>query len=150
MVDRLVSWTTFGQDAEVFSGTAAYTTTFAKPTAQSEQWQLDLGRVAETARVSLNGQNLATLIGPPYRVVLDGSQLRATNTLEVSVTNLSANRIRDLDVRGVPWKKFYNVNFPARLPENRGPDGLFSAARWEPLESGLLGPVTLTPLAVVR
>jgi hypothetical protein len=30
----------------------------------------------------------------------------------VSVTNLSANRIRDLDVRGVPWKKFYNVNFP--------------------------------------
>ncbi len=149
-VDRLVSWTTFGQDAEIFSGTATYTTTFAKPTAQSEQWQLDLGRVAETARVSLNGQNVATLIGPPYRVVLDSSQLRATNTLEVSVTNLSANRIRDLDVRGVPWKKFYNVNFPARLPENRGPDGLFSAAKWEPLESGLLGPVTLTPLAVVR
>ena len=56
-VDRLVSWTTFGQDAEIFSGTATYTTTFAKPTAQSEQWQLDLGRVAETARVSLNGQN---------------------------------------------------------------------------------------------
>ena len=45
---------------------------------------------------------------------------------------------------------FYNVNFPARLPENRGPDGLFSAAKWEALESGLLGPVTLTPLAVVR
>jgi hypothetical protein len=117
---------------------------------QSEQWQLDLGRVAETAHIRLNGRTLATLIGPPYRVVLDGSQLRATNTLEVSATNLSANRIRDLDVRGVPWKKFYNVNFPARLPENRGPDGLFSAARWAPLESGLLGPVTLTPLSVVR
>ncbi len=29
--------------------------------------------------------------------------MRATNALEVSVTNLSANRIRDLDVRGVPW-----------------------------------------------
>ena len=68
----------------------------------------------------------------------------------MSVTNLSANRIRDLDVRGAPWKKFYNVNFPARYPENRGADGLFSAARWEPLESGLLGPVTLTPVAVVR
>ena len=150
VVDRLVSWTTFGEVAEVFAGTAAYTATFAQPTVRSEHWQLDLGRVAETARIRLNGQNLETLIGPPYRVVLDGSQLRATNTLEVSVTNLSANRIRDLDVRGVPWKKFYNVNFPARLPENRGPDGLFSAARWEPLESGLLGPVTLTPVAVVR
>ena len=150
VVDRLVSWTTFGHDAEIFAGTAAYTTTFARPTSASKLWQLDLGGVAETARVRLNGRNLATLIGPPYRVVLDASQLEATNTLEVSVTNLSANRIRDLDLRGVPWKKFYNVNFPARLPENRGPDGMFSAARWEPLESGLIGPVTLTPLAVVR
>ena len=113
-------------------------------------WQLDLGRVAESARIRLNGRELATIVGPPYRVVLDASQLKAMNTLEVSVTNLSANRIRDLDLRGVRWKKFYNVNFPARLPENRGPDGLFTAARWEPLESGLLGPVTLTPLTVIR
>jgi hypothetical protein len=73
-----------------------------------------------------------------------------TNVLEVSVTNLSANRVRDLDRRGVPWKKFYNVNFPARLPENRGPDGLFTAAGWDPVESGLLGPVTLTPLSAIR
>ena len=149
-VDRLGSWTTFGHDAEVFSGTAAYTTTFPRPKPAGQMWQLDLGRVAESARIRLNGRELATIVGPPYRVVLDASQLKATNTLEVSVTNLSANRIRDLDVRGVRWKKFYNVNFPARLPENRGPDGLFTAARWEPLESGLLGPVTLTPLTVIR
>jgi hypothetical protein len=149
-VDRLVSWTAFGPDAEVFSGTAAYTATFAPPNRDVQQWRLDLGRVAESARVRLNGRNLATLIAPPYRVVLSASQLRAANTLEVAVTNLSANRVRDLDRRGVAWKKFYNVNFPARFPENRGSDGLFSAARWEPLESGLLGPVTLTPLTVVR
>ena len=49
----------------------------------------------------------------------------------------------------MPWKKFYNVNFAARLPENRGPDGLFTAAAWEPLDSGLIGPVTLTPLTAV-
>ena len=66
------------------------------------------------------------------------------------MTNLSANRIADLDRRGVPWKKFYNVNFPARLPESRGADGLFSAAHWTPLESGLIGPVTLTPLAPAK
>ena len=150
VVDRLVSWTTFGQDAEIFAGTASYTTTFSHPTPLGRLWQLDLGRVAESARIRLNGRDLVTLIGPPYRIVLDGSQLRATNTLEVFVTNLAANRVRDLDRRGVSWKKFYNVNFPARLPENRGPDGLFSAARWEPLESGLLGPVTLTPMEIVR
>ena len=148
-VERLASWTTFGLDAEVFSGTASYVATFARPTSGRQQWQLDLGQVAESARVRLNGRDLATLIAPPYRIVVDASRFNATNTLEVSVTNLSANRIRDLDLRGVPWKKFYNVNFPARFPENRGSDGLFSAAKWEPLESGLLGPVTLTPLAAV-
>jgi hypothetical protein len=146
-VDRLVSWTTFGDAAAAFSGTATYTTTFARPGSAVQMWQLDLGRVAESARVRLNGRDLGTFIGPPYRMVIEASQFRATNTLEVSVTNLSANRIRDLDVRGVNWKKFYNVNFPARLPENRGADGLFTAARWEPLESGLLGPVTVAPVS---
>jgi hypothetical protein len=149
-VARLASWITFDRDAEVFSGTAVYSVSFPRPTGTDRTWQIDLGRVADTARVRLNGRDVATLIGPPYQVVLDASALRATNTLEISVTNLSANRIRDLDVRGVNWKKFYNVNFPARLPDNRGPDGLFTAAKWEPLESGLLGPVTITPLSVVR
>lgn len=150
VVERLVSWTTFDRDAEVFAGTASYTATFKQPAGNAERWQLDLGAVADSARVRLNGTMLTTLIGPPYRVILNRSQLRATNTLEVSVTNLSANRIRDLDMRGVNWKKFYNVNFPARLPENRGADGLFSAAKWQPLDSGLLGPVTLTPLSTIR
>jgi hypothetical protein len=150
VVDRLASWTTFGQDAEVFSGTAVYTARFARPSAGARAWQLDLGRVAESARVRLNGQELATLIGPAYELVLDASQLRDTNVLEISVTNLSANRIRDLDVRGVAWKKFYNVNYPARSPDNRGQDGLFTAERWQPLDSGLLGRVTLTPLDIVR
>jgi hypothetical protein len=149
-VDALVSWstttTTFGADAASFSGTAVYTTTFRRPTEKARVWQLDLGRVAESARVRLNGRDLATIIAPPFRVVLEASQLRAVNTLEISVTNLSANRIRDLDRRGVAWKKFYNVNFPARFAENRGPDGLFTAAKWPQLESGLLGPVTMSPL----
>jgi hypothetical protein len=149
-LDRLVSWTTLGRDAEVFSGTASYKTTFPRPATSGHLWQLDLGRVADSARLRVNGRDLATLIQAPYRVVLDAAQLTATNTPEISVTNLSANRIRDLDVRGVAWKKFYNVNFPARFPDNRGSDGLFTASRWEPLESGLLGPVTLTPVAVVK
>ena len=146
---NLSSWTTLGQDGQVFSGTASYTATFARPTTTG-RWRLDLGRVAESARVRLNGRDLGTLIAPPYDVIVDAAHLSATNTLEIVVTNLSANRVRDLDRRGVPWKKFYNVNFPARYPENRGPDGLFSAATWEPLESGLLGPVTLSQVSPVR
>jgi hypothetical protein len=151
-ITRLVSWTRFDGDEHVtsFSGTAMYSTTFARPSGAPDAWRLDLGRVRESARVRLNGRDLGTLIGPPYSVLLPAGALQETNVLEVGVTNLSANRIADLDRRGVPWRKFYNVNMPARLPQNRGADGLFTAAKWEPLDSGLLGPVTLTPLSVVR
>ena len=149
-IARLLSWTTFGEDAANFSGTASYTATFARPPSGKGPWRLDLGQVRDSARVHLNGRELATLIGPSYQIVLDDAQVQAKNVLAISVSNLAANRIRDLDRRGVAWKKFYNVNFPARLPENRGPDGLFTAAGWDPLDSGLLGPVTLTPLSAIR
>lgn len=51
--------------------------------------------------------------------------------------------------RGVNYKNFYNVNFPARRRENRGADGYFNASKWPPQESGLIGPVTLMPLESV-
>jgi hypothetical protein len=147
-VESLGSWTTWGSDdLRRFSGTARYTTTFRRPAGESTAWRLDLGRVHESARVRLNGRDLATLIGPVYRVTVDASQLADDNVLEIHVSNLMANRIAAMDRAGVRWRKFYNVNFPARLPQNRGPDGLFSAAGWEPLDSGLIGPVTLTPSA---
>jgi hypothetical protein len=149
-IDTLTSWTTFGEDVRNFSGTATYTTTFPNPPQDARAWQLDLGRVRESARVRLNGRDLGTLIGPRFVLTLDDTPFRPSNTLEISVTNLSANRVADLDRRGVPWKKFYNINFPPRLPENRGPDGLFTAASWAPVDSGLLGPITLTPVAPAR
>jgi alpha-L-rhamnosidase len=146
-VDHLASWTTFGEeDVKQFSGTATYSTTPPKLSGDAVAWELDLGRVCESARVRLNGKDLGTLIGPTFRVTIDRASLADRNVLEVSVSNLMANRIATLDKAGVRWRKFYNVNFPARLPQNRGPDGLFSAATWEPLDSGLLGPVTLTAL----
>jgi hypothetical protein len=68
----------------------------------------------------LNGKDLGTLIGPTYSLFVDGASLAASNTLEVTVTNLSANRIADADRRGVAWKKFYNVNMPSRLADAGG------------------------------
>jgi hypothetical protein len=103
--------------------------------------------VGQSARVQLNGQDIGTLIGPAYQLYLSKSQLKASNTLAVSVSNGMANRITDMDRTGQEWKKFYNVNMAAKLKENRGADGLFTAAPWTPIESGLLGPVTLTPVA---
>ena len=146
---RLGSWTDLpGDDVKRFSGTARYTVTFPRPALPdgATSWRLDLGKIHESARVTLNGRSLGTFIGPWWRVEIPAAALRDTNELVVLASNLMANRIADLDRRGVPWKKFYNVNFPPRLAANRGPDGLFSAAKWTPLPSGLIGPVTLTPL----
>jgi hypothetical protein len=53
-----------------------------------------------------------------------------------------------LDKQGAEWKKFYNVNMPARLAQNRDKNGLFTAIKWDPLPSGLLGPVQLIPVSL--
>jgi hypothetical protein len=150
-LDHLASWTEFaGKAGPAFSGTALYTRHFARPGGDAAAWQLDLGQVADSARVTLNGIELAVLTQAPWRVVIPAAGLLADNKLEIAITNLPANRIADLDRRGVPWKKFYNVNMPARQRENAGPDGLFTAAHWAPRPSGLLGPVRLVPLRAFR
>ncbi|RAW00989.1 glycosyl hydrolase [Pseudochryseolinea flava] len=142
----LSSWTDFSGDGyKAFSGTVKYVTTFQRPSTIANRWLLDLGVVKESASVVLNGKRVGTRIGPTYQLAIDNSLLADQNTLEVYVSNLMANRIADLDRRGVVWKKFYNVNFPARKEENRV-HGLFDASHWKPRTSGMLGPVLLQPL----
>jgi len=94
----------------------------------------------------LNGEKLETLLGPTYKLIVDADNLEKINELEVKVSNLMANRIINMDKNDMNYKIFYNINFPARMHENRGPDGLFTAANWEPVMSGLIGPVSLIPV----
>ncbi len=151
-LDTLSSWTDYGLEYGAFSGTASYATAFPRPEATATGWILELGAVKESARISLNGKPLATLIGPTFKYFIDSSLLKEENVLEIRVSNLMANRIADLDKAGIFWKKFYNINFPARKPENRR-NGLFDASQWKPRESGLIGPVRLIavePLTVNR
>jgi hypothetical protein len=146
-ITELDSWTNFGPEVlKIFSGTAKYTISFHRPVGIVDGWMLDLGRVCESASVRLNGTDLGTLIGPDYRISIPNDIMQEDNILEIEVSNLMANRIADLDRRGVNWKKFYNINFPPRRRENRGPDGLFNASRWAPKDSGLIGPVQLVPI----
>lgn len=146
-VNSLGSWTDLaGDDVKDFSGTAKYSTTFAKPSGSAKQWLLNLGTVHETAEVFLNGKKVATLIGPSFQTVISATDLKATNTLEIVVANLMANRISYMDKNNLPWKIFYNTNMPARRREN-AKNGIFDASGWKPLPSGLLGPVTVTPVA---
>lgn len=148
---QLSSWTEWaGEDVKKFSGTASYKISFPKLADKAEQFLLDLGQVQESAEVILNGKKIATLIGPVFQVTIPATALRASNQLEILVTNGMANRIAAMDREGVHWKKFYNTNFPSRLAENRGADGLFTAAKWQPRASGLTTEVTIMPIALLE
>ncbi|MGA4579512.1 glycosyl hydrolase [Limisphaera sp. VF-2] len=138
--ERAGSWTEGGDpERERFAGTARYTLRFDAPPAVATVWRLDLGRVAQSARVRLNGRDVGTCLMPPWRLEVRDLQPR-NNILEIEVTSTAANRIRDLDRRGVAWKTFHDINF---VNINYRP---FNAADWPVRECGLLGPVTLTPL----
>jgi len=150
-INELASWTNFaGEAVKKFSGKAIYRISFQKPEAEADGWLLDLGRVCESAQVRLNGKDMGTLISTPYHIMIDQELLQENNVLEIKVSNLMANRIADMDWRRVEWKKFYNINFPARERENRNEKGLFDASHWQPRDSGLIGPVSLMPIKFMK
>lgn len=136
----LTSWTAWPGDADAlraFSGTARYTLTFDRPAGAADAWLLDLGRVFHSARVRLNGEDRGTLYAHPFRLRLPDTLQATGNRLEIEVTNLMANRLADLDRRKVAWRNFFFVNIEYKP---------FDASAWEPLDSGLLGPVRLIPV----
>ena len=142
---ELKSWTDLGGDeAKRFGGTARYRLEFDAPTTRADDWRLDLGDVRESARVRLNGKDVGTLWSIPFQTRVGEFLKPGRNVLEVDVTNLAANRIRDLDRRKVNWKIMREINF---VNINYRP---FDASGWALTPSGLLGPVTLTPLRTAR
>jgi len=146
VTEKLASWTGSGDtNAQSFAGTALYALRFDLPPglqngAGARTFQLDLGQVCQSARVRLNDVDCGTVFTAPYRLTMEHLKAR-DNLLEVEVTNTSANRIRDLDRRGVKWQNFYDINF---VNLSYKP---FNAADWPVADAGLLGPVTLTPTA---
>jgi hypothetical protein len=139
--DKLASWTA-RDDAELdrFAGTARYTIEFEKPDGAADDWLLDLGRVCESARVKVNGRDAGALWCPPFEIAVGKLLKPGKNLLEIEVTNLAANRVRDLDRRKVNWKYFYDLNVVGR--DYRPLD----ASAWPLRDSGLLGPVELKPV----
>jgi hypothetical protein len=149
-ISKLISWTEFNKDGvKDFSGTAKYSVSFTKPSGKADAWLLNPGKICESARVTLNGKEIAVLVGPDFQVIIDKKELKKQNTLEIKVSNLMANRIAYMDRNNIEWKKFYNVNFAARIRENTK-NGIFDASSWKPRESGLLGPVTITAMKLVK
>jgi len=141
----LESWATLGDtEAERFAGTARYAIEFDLPTGNADDWVIDLGDVRESARLIINGQKAGVLYSVPFSAKIGQYLKPGKNLLEVEVTNLSANRIRDLDIRKVEWQIFHDINFVNHNYKK------FDASQWPLTPSGLLGPVTLTPMKTLR
>jgi len=141
---KLASWTEQSPAHEAFAGTARYELAFdlpATPARAGGDWLLDLGDVRETARVFVNGAQVDLLWSLPFRTRIEAKHLKpGRNTLAIEVTNLAANRIRDLDKRGVKWANFYDANI-VNVNYKK-----MDAKSWPIMPAGLLGPITLTPL----
>ena len=140
--DKLVSWTeSGGPEAVAFAGTARYTLEFDwQPLPGAGDWMLELGDLCESADVSLNGKRVGSVWALPFEIRVGPFLVPGRNVLEIDVTNLAANRIRDLDRRGVVWKKFGNINVASIRYQ------ALDTTNWKDRESGLLGPVRLVPL----
>ena len=132
------TWETLSDSAAVTMGTGVYTTTFKLTKQQAEQhWMIDLGDVRESARVYINGQFIGCAWAVPFVLDCRDALRKGKNELRIEVTNLPANRIADLDRRGVKWRKFNEINVVDIDYKRTTYDG------WEPVKSGLNSEVKL-------
>lgn len=140
-LDKARTWESLGDDsARVTMGTGIYTTRLRltkKDLKTAKRWQIELGDVRESARVYINGEFIGCAWSVPF--VLDcGQTLKAgDNDIRIEVTNLPANRIADLDRRGVKWRKMEEINV-VDINYQRTTYGA-----WEPVPSGLNSEVCL-------
>ncbi len=133
-----MDWTRLGSaELTEIMATGRYRTTFDIPTRSKERIVLDLGDVRETAKVTVNGREAATLFAVPYRIDITPYVHEGSNTLDVEVCNLPANRIAKLDRDGIVWRKFNEINVVDLNYKNT------TYASWSPVPSGLCSSVRI-------
>ncbi len=135
LINRPCSWTKLG-DAELDSlaGSGIYTVNIdiePEIIQSSNHLILKLGDVRESARVTVNGKHVGTLWAVPFEIDVTDYVKSGCNTLEVEVTNLPANRIAALDRKGIPWRKYKEINLVDLDYKKTG------YGHWQLMESGL-------------
>ena len=140
-LDKLQTWETLANDSvKVTMGTGVYTTHLKltkKDLKGVNGWMIDLGDVRESARVFINGVFEGCAWSVPF--VLDCKQAFKVgdNEIRIEVTNLPANRISDLDRKGVKWRKMEEIN----VVDINYKKTLYD--QWDPMPSGLNSEVKL-------
>ncbi len=141
VIDRLISWTDLPDEkAANFSGQGVYEYQFELEGELADDYLLDLGKVAESAKVWINDQEVGVLWSLPFEIKVGKFLKKGENSIKIEVANLMANRIRYMDQHGLKWRNFHEINFVNIDYEP------FDASNWKPMPSGLLGPVVLRPL----
>lgn len=137
-LNALMPWQSLSDSAAVTMGTGVYTTTFKLSASQArKQWLINLGDVRESARVYINGQFVGCAWSVPFILDCGNTLRKGKNLLRIEVTNLPANRIADLDRRGIEWRKMEEINVVDINYKNTKYD------HWTPVPSGLNSKVTL-------
>lgn len=137
-LNRLQTWESLGDRAAVTMGTGVYTTSFKLSAEDSRRnWQIDLGDVRESARVYINDIYVGCAWAVPFVLDCKNALRKGRNTIRIEVTNLPANRIADMERRGIKWRKMkeinmVDINYKKTTYEN-----------WAPVASGLNGSVIL-------
>ncbi len=130
----LVSWTTW-PEAKFFSGQGIYTSSFEWKDAIPKSCRLRFESVREAGEVWINARSAGVVWMPPYEVQIAPLLKPGTNTIRVTVGNLTVNRflgLPDEDLR--PLRAAYR---------NRFPDPQEKRVMKEPAPSGLIGKVWL-------
>lgn len=138
-LDSLTTWEKLSDDsAQVTMGTGRYTTTITLSKQEAKkQWAIDLGDVRESARVYVNGKYIGCAWSVPYILDCADAFHAGKNVVDIDVTNLPANRIADLDRKGVKWRKFKEINVVDIKYKKT------NYAGWKAVESGLNAPVSI-------
>ena len=137
-LDKLQTWETLSPEAAITMGTGVYTTTFRMTKKEARQhWMLDLGDVRESARVYLNGRFLGCAWAVPFVLDCRDALQKGINELRIEVTNLPANRIADLDRKGIKWRKMNEINVVDINYKKTTYEG------WTPVKSGLNSEIRL-------
>ena len=139
-LDHPQTWESLSDETKVTMGTGVYETTITlkkKDLMHAFKWEIDLGDVRESARVYINGEYIGCAWSVPFVLDCMLALKAGKNTIRIEVTNLPANRISELDSKGVKWRKMeeinvVDINYKKTLYDN-----------WEPMPSGLNSQVRL-------
>ncbi len=137
----LQPWTMLQDSAAAwFSGTAEYSTRFDMKKVNAIDYVLNLGKVDESAKVTVNGKDAGIVWSLPFKINIGKYLKPGLNEIKIEVANLMANHIRYMDQHKLEWRKYHEINFVNINYKN------FDASSWKVQPSGLEGPVTITAL----